>query len=442
MFRFFIAFRYIQGKTGQLLSVNARLSFIGVFTGMVLLVMVLSVFNGFQHQVRKSIMGFDPHLKVGIYGEEQIIHNFPSLIKKIQNALGDSIASIEPMVQSPAILKVRSIIEPVVLRSRSFIKNKDGSYTPPSDLYLLDMKGKTIPRGNYCLIGKEMAVLYNLHIGDSFDLIVPRGQFSLRVGLTPSKQRFRIAGFFKTGHYNYDSSVVLVDHTRAQKLFKISSADTQNISVVLKDPKQLRGERFKLTSALTPLPIPFKVRTIEDDQRNFFAALQLEKTIMTTIVFLLVIAAMLFILVSIFSAVRSRKKDIGVLKAMGASSSDILIIFLLNGFTMGMAGALLGIMTGIFLALNLESIILFIEFIINHGGELITLWQDPNALWIPVQLIPRDVYYFDHLPVNIDVKFLHTMGTLAVFMAGISSAIPAWYASRMEAMDILRRADS
>lgn len=439
MFRFFIASRYIQGKSGQLLSVNARLSFIGVFTGMVLLVMVLSVFNGFQTQVRQSIMSFDPHLTLGLYGEEQTLTNYPILIKKIKDLFGDSLQSVQPQITSPAILKFRTVLKPVEVRAQVFPQDSDGSFSFPSDLKIVENQNQYIPRGNYCLIGQEMAALYHIEQGDSFDLVVPRGQFSLRVGVTPSKQTFKVAGFFKTGNYNYDSSVVILEHSLAQSLFKIGKNSTQTIGIKLKDSSQIRRYSFQLHSLFA---LPYKIRSIEDEQRNFFAALQLEKTIMITIVFLLIVAAMLFILVSIFNSVRARRKDIGVLKAMGASSGDILVIFLLNGFVMGMAGALLGVMTGIFLSLNLESIILFMETLINTTGEWLTTWQNPNELWLPVQLIPRDVYYFDHLPVSIDITFLHLMGILAVFMAGISSAVPAWYASRMEAMDIIRRADS
>lgn len=436
MFRLFIAFRYIQGKTGQLLSVNARVSFLGVFTGMVLLVMVLSVFNGFQTQVRESIMGFDPHIKIGLYGDEQIIRDYALLQKKIEASLQNSAKSIEPEIQSPAIFRKGKVIEPVVLRTRTFHKKEDGSLILPDNLELLTLPS-TKENHNDAFLGQEMRLLYHLDLDDTFDLIVPRGQFSLRVGITPSRQTFRVAGFFKTGNYNYDSNVILVDHDRAQKLFKIQKTATQSMAITLENINELREKKLKL---MTELPIVYSVRTIEDEQRNFFAALQLEKTIMTVIVFLLIIAAMLFILVSIFNTVRSRRKDIGVLKAMGASSWDITIVFLLNGFAMGMAGALLGVMTGIFLALNLESIIFGVEWLINGLGT----WAmaQSNELWLPVQLIPRDVYYFDHLPIHIDLPSLHTMGTLAVFLSGVSSAIPAWYAGKMEAIDILRKADS
>jgi lipoprotein-releasing system permease protein len=145
--------------------------------------------------------------------------------------------------------------------------------------------------------------------------------------------------------------------------------------------------------------------------------------------------------VSTSNVIRSKRKDIGILKSIGASDQDILITFTLLGFVSGLAGTVLGVSFGIFIAMKLELIIASIENVINGAGNLYCSYLG-SCLWIRTELMPRDVYYFDHMPVSIDVALLHPLSILAIFLAGLAALIPAWSAGKLQPMDIIRSSDT
>lgn len=435
----FIVWRYIRGKKGTLFSLNAKLAFFGVFTGTSLLVVVLSIFNGFQEQVIQSIFRFDPHLVIEMSGGEKI-EDWRRHVQKTQEALGEKAAKVGGMIQSPVLLRSDREIDHVFVRAMEFDKVEGTNrIAPPPDFPKLDKiegepqdKPKDYSRGDIVFIGREMAFNFHLAVGDSIEVIAPRGRFNAQLGVQPSIKKFRIAGLFSTGHYQYDSRVVIMPMRVAQGLFMTGDA-VQQIYIKLNDIKDLSFARRTLWSEL---PFYFSIRTIEDEQRNFFSALKLEKTIMVTIVFLFIIAAMVGIVVATHNIVRSRKKDIGILKALGISDIAVLSVFTMAGFITGIAGTISGLIMGVFLALNLESILNSIEAAINIVGN----WWNEGG-WIAVELIPSDVYYFDRLPVTIDIPFLHLLGTIAILLSGIAALIPAWAAGRTQPIEIIRAAD-
>ncbi|MCS6984859.1 MAG: FtsX-like permease family protein [Leptospiraceae bacterium] len=432
----FIAWRYLRGKGSTILSLNARLSFTGIFVGTSLLVVVLSIFNGFQVQLKNSIFRFDPHITLTqetTSGPEKIF-SWREYKAKIETRLEPKLLLVEGAISSPAIVRRKNLLEHVYLRAvelqRDPVRNQ---YLLPAYFPKIEEPAnlKTFPRGSYCLVGREMAWQLGLYVGDEIEVIVPRGEFAARVGLRPSLKSYRIAGFFKTGHYQYDSRVVVMALEEAQKLFAIGDS-VQQIFIRLKDLNELRqvkGEVMKIW--------PFSVRTLEEEQRNFFHALQLEKTIMTVIVFLFVIAAIVGIVVATYNLVHSHRRDIGILKAIGMSNLSIMAIFVLSGFTMGYLGTLLGIMTGIFLSVHLESILGVVEKALNFLARLYTE-KISGGIYFPINLIPRDVYYFDSLPIHIDPGVLHQVGSLAIVLSALAALLPAIVASRLEPVKIIR----
>lgn len=423
--------RHMRGHEGALLSINARLSFLGVFTGCTLLVIVISIFGGFQKQLKQSIFSFDPHIQLmnefGISGEP--MKDWQKWKTRIDSEVKGITFSSEGMIQSPSLMRFQRRMEQVFIRSYDNPEGQLPSYFPE-----LVKRKPGEPAAQHIYIGQEMALINAIPLGATVELVVARGEFQLRSGVTPSVQKFEVAGFFKTGHYHYDSKIILVPLSSMQKLFAIGNK-VQNLAIRLKNPDQLKELQYKLSEQW-----PFSIHTIEDEQRNFFAALQLEKTIMTTITFLFILAAMVGIIVASFSSIRSRKRDIGILKAIGFQKADILLLFTLNGFIMGSLGTILGLMTGVFLAENIELMLNAVESAINEIG----LWYSTHVtgqIWLNVQLIPRDVYYFDRIPVFIDLKFLNQIAAVSIFLCGVASFIPAWQAAKLEPIDIIRKAE-
>ena len=437
MFRvsLFVAFRYIRGISGSLLSVNARLSFIGIFVATSLMVIILSIFEGFQKQVKKSIFGFEPHLTIEKPLGDGKIRNWKKNLDLINKNSKDEIESLEGMVQSPALIRVFNLVDYVFLRGQEFQKNKKGHWMLPQGFpqIIHPKEMKSFPKGRNCLIGKEMAINFNLQVGEFVELVVPRGQFSLRMGVKPNIERFRIAGLFHTGHYEYDSKAVIIALPTAQKLFQIGSS-VQKIAVRVKDVDQIERMRRKLTFSL---PFSYQVRTIEDQQKSFFSALALEKVIVTIIISLFIVVAMTGVVISTYHTIRTKRKDIGILKAMGMSESQILTIFTLGGFGMGFAGTSLGMLFGVYCAKRIDWLLKKIEQGINQGGQFISSFMEDHN-WYNVTLIPADVYYFDHIPVFFNISDLHILAVASLLLSGIASFIPARYASKLQPIDIIR----
>lgn len=434
-----ISYRYSRGKSKYFLSMNAFLAFVGVFVGTSLLVVVMSIFGGFQAQLKKSIFQFDPHVMLTvdrITGGEKIA-GWQKWKERLAADLKDDVESVEGNIQSPAIFRRRKFLDHVFVRGMDFQPN-DKARTfeiPASFPEIVEPANKReIPQGDYAIIGKEMAANLNLGVGDTIELIVPRGQFNLQTGVTPSIRTFKIAALFKTGHYNYDTKVVVLSLATAQNLYALPDA-VQQLVIRLKDTDALSKTRRKIARAW-----PYTIRTIEDEQRNFFAALRLEKTIMIVIVFLFIIAAMVGIIIATFNIVRAHRRDIGIMKSLGFSRRQILMIFAVTGMAMGIIGSVAGIFAGVGLANNLESILHGVEAVINFFGHF---WcaKVSSCMWLDVRLIPRDVYYFDHLPIDIDWKLLRVLGYVSVILSILASIVPARKAAKLEPIDIIRKAE-
>lgn len=434
-----ISYRYSRGKSRYFLSMNAFLAFVGVFVGTSLLVVVMSIFGGFQAQLKKSIFQFDPHVMLTvdrITGGEKIA-GWQKWKDRLAADLKDDVDSVEGSIQSPAIFRRRKFLDHVFVRGVDFpINEKSKMYDVPA--YFPEIVepalSRSIPQGDYAIIGREMALNLGLSVGDTIELIVPRGQFSLQTGVTPSIRTFKVAALFKTGHYNYDTKVVVLSLQTAQNLYGLPDA-VQQLVLRVKDTDHLTKIRRKVARAW-----PYTIRTIEDEQRNFFAALRLEKTIMVVIVFLFIIAAMVGIVIATFNIVRAHRRDIGIMKSLGFSRRHILIIFAVTGMAMGVLGSILGIFAGVGLANNLENILHAIEGVINPIGKFYAENISHN-IWTELRLIPRDVYYFDHLPIDIDWGLLRVLGYVSVILSILASVIPARKAARLEPIDIIRKAE-
>jgi len=434
----FFIFRYLRGK-GYFFNVNSRLSFAGVFVGTSLLVVVLSVFQGFQSQIIGSIFRFQPHLVAESTqgdGSIDLWREWTSLLRK---NLGDKAKRVGGMIQSAGLLRKGRTIEHVMLRSIEFDRDPENNnrYLLPDDFpHIEKPEGlKSFPVGQYCFIGKEMAWLYNFEVGDTIDIVVPKGRYNATVGMTPSMGRFKIAGLFVTGHYEYDSRGIMLSLDTGQKLYQTGDRVMQLV-VKLKDIDDLL---FANKVLFDTLPFWMTVRTVKDEQKNLFAALQLEKTIQLVIVFLFIVAAMVGILVATYNAIRARRKDIGIMKAIGFSDNQVLLIFVSQGFIVGILATLTGIFFGIFLSLNLESILVGVETMINGVGAFFASLSD--SPWYDKELIPKSIYYFDHLPVSIEIPFLHRLAVVSIFLSGLASLIPAWQTLKLTPIDVIRSAD-
>ncbi|HEY1405050.1 MAG TPA: ABC transporter permease [Spirochaetota bacterium] len=441
LYELFISFRYLKSKKSErFISFNTVLSVLIIFLGVFTLIVVISVMNGFQSQIKDKILDVDAHITVtGFYGSKgpQGITDYQKLTKTILS--NPEVVSAVPYFQGQGLLRYRGDILPV------FVRGEGDTNGIPNDVKkfiteAVDPKrspalesDKTFSNEPEVFIGSEMAISNMISIGDYVEIIVPKGSFKVSEGMTPGIGRFKVKGFFKTGYYDFDTRMVVMSLPQSQKLFETGDR-VWGIGVKIRDIYAMNRVSNRIQGM-----IGFSYQSITAEQRNqnLFYALRLEKLIMMIILFLVVVAAGFTIMGTMVMVVMEKRKAIGVLKSMGAKRESIMSIFIFEGFLIGVTGTLLGVIFGLATSLNLKGIISFAENLINGVGAFIfkTLI---HGSWEYVRLIPDKVYYIDGIPTQIQPEFVVFISVLAVFIATVSAVFPAWSASRLKPVETIR----
>ncbi len=430
LYELFIGFRYLKAKKSQgFISFNTVLSIATVCIGVFILIIVISVMNGFQSQIKDKILDVDAHITVsGYYSSSSNlgIKDYSSLQDKIETIEG--IKSVYPYIQSQALFRFKDNITPVAIRGMG------SSESMPENLTKFITEGKKSFTGaNTVYIGSEMAFNYNINLGDRIELIVPKGRLTATTGVTPGKEYFRVIGFFKTHYYDFDTGLIIMSLKSAQRLYDVGDT-IWGIGAKVHDLYKLDFLASKIQSL-----VGFEYQTLTAEQRNqnFFYALKLEKLIMTIILFLVIISAGFTIMGTLIMVVMEKRRAIGILKSMGAKNTSIMIIFLLEGFLIGVVGSVLGVVLGLAASVNLESIIKWIETAINSVMSYIyDLFK--LGMYFDISLVPKHVYYLDTIPTEISVEFVVSIAVITVFLSTVAALFPSWHASRLQPVETIR----
>ncbi len=447
LYELFIGFRYLKSKKSQgIVSTNTLLSILIVFLGVFILIVVLSVMNGFQAAIKDKILDVDSHVTVqNMYGpaEGLGIRNYDVLVKKIKTV--EDVRSADPYIMSQGLVRLGSTISPVMVRgigrngvlphdvAKFIIKDKDNFTRKKGEHRLSDKTAAEFFNTRAVFIGQEMATNNNILIGDYIELIVPKGALTVRTGLTPGMEQFRVIGFFKTEYYDFDTKLVILSLPQAQRLFEIGDAVT-GIGIKIHDVYRAGKVSERINAVLG---YEYLTMTAEEKNRNLFYALQLEKLIMMIILFLVIISAGFTIMGTLVMVVMEKRKAVGILKSMGAKPNSIMVIFILEGFFIGIIGSLLGVICGIAAALNLDAIIRWVENTINGiMGGIYTLFN--MGLYTRINLVPSHVYYIEGIPTEVNPEMVVFIAIIAVFLCTVSAIFPAWSASRLQPVETIR----
>ena len=274
-------------------------------------------------------------------------------------------------------------------------------------------------------MGEELAKYLDVKVGDNIDIISPEGGNIKYMGrLAPIMRRFNIIGIFKTGYYEYDLKLAFTSLTSMQELVNkpgaawgigIKIKDIYEAPLIAKDLKRYFRYNYQLF-------------TWEDLNRNLFTALKTEKTMMSVIVFLVIIVAAINIASTLIMMITEKKKEIAILRSFGASAKQIINIFLLTGFFIGSMGLFLGVGLGLLVSYNLQVIFTFIENIVNFIMRIFNFIANIFS-YVPTpetfQLLPKDVYYLDRLPVDILVSDILGICIGTMIIITIFSYFPA-----------------
>jgi lipoprotein-releasing system permease protein len=472
-----IAGRYIRGVVpAALFSAKSRISFTVMVVAIALLVIVLSVFNGFQVQMKKAIWAQGSHISLIPIGDG-IHKDHPKTIQRILDLpfydksaslgkgqffpgdsglpdqppaaeqgqdtaadspsdaptdkpirLADKVTGIHGAISSPGLFVQGAEFTPIEIRAVDYQTDENGfpSTSFPRlvhyDRDLLNgMNGK-----NIVIVGEEFSRFYGPVVGQYVRLYVPRGGKAKKGGEF-SVGLFRIAATFKTNFYETDSSVIYMPLKTGQRFYSMPGVNKINIQV--RNVQDLKRIRRSIAREIHG----FRIDDVESRQRNLLAALQLEKTLISIILFLFVVLAAVGMVATIFSQIRSKRQSLGILKALGLSNNSILVIFTINGLLLGILASIAGGIFGIFIAFILEDIVDAVQFTINAVGHFIQ-----GYAWNPVELIPRTIYYFDSLPVTIDISLILLVTLAATILSGLAGYIPARQAARLEPVETIR----
>ena len=429
-FELFIGLRYLKAKKKQIfISFNTFLSIFIVFIGVFILIVVISVFTGFQSQIKDKILDVDSHITVvSLYGAEgsEGIRNYEALKNKIQSI--DGVKSATPYVQGQGLIRFKTYISPVAIRG---VESRERL---PKDISKFITKGaKIFKKKSEVYIGAEMAYNYSIKIGNTIELIVPMGRLTAVTGITPATRKYRVIGFFKTGYYDFDNGLIIMSIPAAQKLYDIGRT-IRGIGIKIDDVFKMDYMASQIQSVIG---FDYQTLTAEQRNQNLFYALKLEKLIITIILFLIIISAGFTILGTLVMVVMEKRKSIGILKSMGAKPMSIMTIFVMEGFFIGLTGTILGVIFGLAASLNLESIITWIENTINSVmGYIYYLFK--LGSFYRISLVPKHVYYLDNIPTEINPEFIVFVAIIAVFLSTAATIFPAWNAARQLPAETIR----
>ncbi len=419
-YEFFIGLRYLRAKRkSTFISIITFISIAGVALGVMALIVVLAVMTGFEEDLKGKILGTNAHIVVLKGGGE--IQGYTDVVKKLKMIPG--VVAATPFIYSQVMLSSGSNVSGVVLRG---IEPKTDIYVTNLNKSLIQGKlqdlGKSgVLQGNSdtslpgVIIGKELAKNLNLFVGDTLNVVSPLGNIT-PLGMIPKMKRFRVSGIFDTGMYEYDSTLAYVDLREAQAFLSMGEAVT-GIQLKVDDVYKSGEISREINRALGS---PYFARDWMQMNKNILFALKTEKVVMFIILTLIVLVAAFGIASTLFMVVMEKTKDIAILKSMGATGRSIMKIFVLEGLIIGVAGTALGLLGGLAIAFNLESIVGFVQKVTGF------------------ELFSKDIYYLNHFPSQVVASDVLMISTTAVLISFVATLYPSWQGSRLTPAEALR----
>jgi|UniRef100_A0A7C4EUF8 lipoprotein-releasing system permease protein len=405
-FEISIGLRYLRAKRKQaFISVISAFGVLGVMLGVMTLIIVLGVMNGFERDLKEKILGTVSHLVVMNHSSRSLT-GWPELVSRIKAF--DGIKAVTPYVYGQAMLSSRGRVRGVVIRGID-VQTAGGVISLPKYLQSGSIQelGATKNGLHGIIIGRELAIANSLRDGDVVQLISPQGKRT-PIGAVPKVQNFRIVGVYKSGMYEFDANLVYMDLTEAQHFFEMGDGVT-GIEVAVKDvyyaPKL--GNRIEAS-----LGHNYWTRTWKDMYRNLFSALKLEKIAMFIILTFIVLVAAFNIIISLIMLVMEKSRDIAILKALGATSDRIMRIFMVQGMIVGIVGTILGAAGGIV------------------GSALLARY--------PVIELPEEIYTISKLPVAVHPVDVLIICGVALTICFLATLYPSVRAARLAPAEALR----
>ncbi len=406
----FIGLRYTRAKRrNHFISFISLISMLGIALGVTVLITVISVMNGFEKELRERILGVVSHLTVQAVGKPlQEWQQVGEMLRQYKGVTG-----VAPYIQAEGMVSQGAIVSGTLIRG--VLPAQEGEVSKLEEKMLVGKMENLQPGEFGIILGKDLALSMRVGLGDKVTLITPQANVTA-VGVLPRLKRFTVVGIFEIGMYEYDSALALMHIEDASRLFRLNGGVT-GVRVKLDD----MFAAPKLTRELqNELPLGYRASDWTRQHANFFRAVQMEKTVMFVILFLIVAVAAFNIVSTLVMMVTDKESDIAILRTLGSSPASIMGIFIVQGTLIGVIGTFLGTVGGVALAVNVETLVPAIEQLFS------------------IQFLAADVYYISDLPSDMRVSDVIAISTASLVISLVATLYPAWRASRTQPAEALR----
>ncbi|NUE66770.1 lipoprotein-releasing ABC transporter permease subunit [Snodgrassella sp. ESL0253] len=407
-----IGLRYLRArKRNGFMSFITAVSIAGIALGVSTLIVVLSVMNGFQKEIRNQLLSVAPHAEMGFYENslDQHWQDLQKLIKGNQQVVGSA-----PYVADQALLANAGEVRGVQIRG----------IDPALEGNVVDY-GKGMPNNGFAslkpgefgiLLGKDLADGLGANIGDKVTVITPDGNVT-PAGMVPRLKQFTLVGVITTKIYEVDNTLALTHITDAQKLYRLGN-NVSGLRLKLADPQNAPFVIQKLVPAKLQNEIWIRDWTFQN--RSYFDAVQMEKRIMFIILLLIIAVAAFNLVSSLVMAVTEKQADIAILRTLGLSPGGVMRIFMIQGAVAGFLGTFFGVIFGVTLGLNIGRLVAFFE---HMTGK---------------HLIPSQIYFVSYLPTDVKFSDVCMIAVISLLLAFVATLYPSWRAAKTQPAEALR----
>ena len=401
-----IALRNLRPKKKEgFLKVISTFSFIGIMLGVAILIIVMSVMNGFRTDLTNKILGFNPHLIVKPYDDKKIDNNF----KKQLNKTFKEIEFLDSFSGEGVVMKTESTKGVII---KGLDQNNKKNLTFLKKILIEGDKFKI--KNNEVVVGKQLAIDLNLQVGDKINLL-SSSFISTPFGGLPKQEAYIVQGIFSSGFYEFDQNVIFLNLNQTLNFFN-KTEENIYLEIYLRNP--LEAETIK--EEIQKIESNFLIYSWIDLNKSFFGALKVERNVMFIILALIIIVAAFNIISGLTILIKNKTKEIAILKTLGLSNKSIVRSFFLTGFTIGLTATITGLILGTLFASYIEPIRIFLSNIFN------------------IEIFPADIYFLDKMPSEINPISILVIFFLSLVTTTIASLVPALAITKMNTIQALK----
>ena len=400
-----ISLRNLRPKKKEgFLKIISIFSFLGIMLGVAILIIVMSVMNGFKTDLTKKILGLNPHIV--IQPNSFTIDN--EYLLKLRQEFQD--ISISKTFSGEGIVISNDKAKGIILKGINQNEKKISEFLEKN---IVSGKIEEFNK-NSIFIGSELAFNLNLKEGD-YTSLMSSAFVATPLGNLPKQENFRVAGIFNTGFIEFDQNIIFLNVNDALSIFDKDFKD-QNIEIYLNDP--LKADRYK--ERIEKLNQNYFIYTWTDLNKSFFSALKVERNVMFIILTLIIIVAAFNIISGLTILIKNKTKEIAILKTLGFNNTSIKKTFFLTGFSIGFFASISGVILGVLFSLNIEKVRVILSSVFN------------------LEIFPPDIYFLEKLPSEINIYSISIIFILSLIVTAIASYIPARNISKMKTFRALK----